>query len=311
MGRRCIFTAKVCWNKMIGQRFYRLRLEVCGEGAAAFANAMPGQFVEIDASNLRLPALSNIPEQLQDTAQRHIILRRPFSFADIEVPDDSHAVIEIVYCVLGPATMRMTTLERDDQLSVIGPLGNGFKVSENSKAAILVAGGMGAAPLQYLAKHIKGNYPTMEVIVMAGARNRRELPFSLRTESIRAEAGEWLDEFARYGVESIVATDDGSAGFAGFVTEALERWLDNCPYRAEEMMIFACGPEPMLAQSARIASKSNIPCQVSMERMMGCGFGVCQSCVVACRADGGDESCYKLCCEDGPVFDSREVIFRV
>jgi len=118
-----------------------------------------------------------------------------------------------------------------------------------------------------------------------------------------------LGEFARYGIESLVATDDGSAGFAGLVTDCLSEWLDQSSSGGKDMIIYGCGPEQMLARVAKIAKQKKIDCQVSMERVMACGIGLCQSCAVECRVAESNETVYKLCCEDGPVFDSREVVF--
>ncbi len=303
-----IFCAAVRANKQLGQRFYRLGLEFSGAGAEVFANFKPGQFVELDVSGTALPPAEAIPEDLVDVSGRKVLLRRPFSFCDVTAKKNK-TFVEILYCVVGPATLRMTTLAAGDSVSIIGPLGNGFWVPESKKRALLVVGGMGAGPLEHLAKVFTADYPDMEVIAFAGAKTVKELPFEARLDEISQQLGFSLGEFAKYGIESLVATDDGSAGFAGLVTDCLSEWLGKSDLAGENMIIYGCGPEQMLAQVAEIAKDKKIDCQVSMERMMACGIGVCQSCAVECRVAGSNETVYKLCCEDGPVFESREVVF--
>jgi dihydroorotate dehydrogenase electron transfer subunit len=303
-----IFSATVCGHKQIGHKFYRLGLEFCGTGAKAFSQAEPGQFAQLDLSKAALPTAEKIPEDLADTAHRKILLRRPFSFCDIAVEDNKTAV-EILYRVVGPATLRMSTLSKGDSVSVIGPLGNGFSIPADKKMALLIVGGRGAGPLIHLAKALTTNCPSTEVFAFAGAKTKNELSFEKPLDKISQEVGFSLAEFARYGVQSFVATDDGSAGFAGLVTECFSDWLQRCSAAAGDMIIYACGPEAMLAKVAEIAKKRKIDCQVSMERMMACGIGICQSCPVECKVNGSSETIYKLCCKDGPVFDSKEVIF--
>ncbi len=303
-----IFSAGVRSNKQIGRRFYRLGLEFAGDGAKAFAKFRPGQFAELDLSGTALPPAEKMPEDLADAGQRNILLRRPFSFADVNTEKDK-TLAEVLYCVVGPASLRMTTLAVGDSISVIGPLGNGFWIPPSKKRAFLVAGGMGVPPLQHLAKVITTDLPNIEVIVFAGARTAKELPFERRLDEISQQLGFSLLEFAKYGVKSQVATDDGSAGFEGMVTDCFKQWINKANPARDSTIIYACGPEQMLARVAGIAKEKQIDCQISMERRMACGIGVCQSCAVECRINGAEETVYKLCCEDGPVFDSKEVVF--
>lgn len=306
--KRGQYSAVVCANKRIGQRFYRLGLDFPGAGAEAFSKVQAGQFVQLDLSNAALPELKDIPEDLRDAAERKLLLRRPFSFADVKSRDGKTSV-EILYCVVGPASLRMTTLSAGDSVSVIGPLGKGFWVPEGKKTALLVSGGMGAGPLQHLAKILTADFPLLDVIAFAGAKTADELPFKRQLDKIAQQLEFSLAEFAIYGVKSLVATDDGSAGFGGLVTDCLVDWLGKCDLDSENIVIYTCGPEVMLARMAEIAKEKNIDCQVSMERRMACGIGICQSCAVECKSAGSNETCYKLCCEDGPVFDSKEVVF--
>jgi dihydroorotate dehydrogenase electron transfer subunit len=302
--------AVVFANKQIGGRFYRLGLEFSADAAAAFAKAKPGQFAQLDLSGIAPPPAEAIAEDLRDAAERKILLRRPFSFCDIGSRREKTRV-DILYCAVGPATLRMTTLSAGNSVSVIGPLGNGFQMPAGKRMALLVSGGMGAGPLIHLAKTLATDYPKVEVIAFAGAKTRTELPFERPTDEISQQLGFSLHEFARFGVESQIATDDGSAGYEGLITDCFSKWLGQRSLSANDTIIYSCGPEKMLARMARIAEDKKIDCQVSMERMMACGIGVCQSCAVKCKVNGSNETIYKLCCKDGPVFDSREVAFEL
>jgi len=305
---RGLYSAVVSSNRQIGERFYKLKLEFSGSGAKAFSKFKPGQFAQLDLSTTALPEPSSIPEDLADASRRQILLRRPFSFTDVTIQKDK-TIAELLYCVVGPATLRMTTLAAGDSLSIIGPLGNGFWVPHGKKTALLIAGGMGAPPLQHLAKVLTADHSDIETIAIAGAKTAKELPFESQLDEISQQLGFSLPEFAKFGVKSQVATDDGSAGFAGPVTDCLLDWLEKHGSARESIIIYGCGPEAMLARLTEIAKEKNIDCQISMERRMACGFGVCQSCAVECRVEDSNETIYKLCCEDGPVFDSREVVF--
>jgi dihydroorotate dehydrogenase electron transfer subunit len=155
---------------------------------------------------------------------------------------------------------------------------------------------MGSPPLQHLAKVIARDYPKTEVGVLAGARTKEDLPFNKGC-------------FPKCR-QIVLTTDDGTIGVKGLVTEQLEDWLKKCEQKTDEIVIYSCGPEEMLARVAEIANKRNIDCQISMERRMACGFGVCQGCAVECRVVDAKETVYKLCCTDGPVFDSKELVFK-
>jgi dihydroorotate dehydrogenase electron transfer subunit len=306
--KKGVFWATVRANKQIGQRFYRLRLEFSDAGAEAFADCQPGRFAQLDLRGAALPLAGAIPGHLADAARRNILLRRPFSFAGVSA-EGNKTFADILYCVVGPASLRMTTLSSGAPLSVIGPLGNGFSVPDGKRKALLVAGGMGAGPLQHLAQVLTRDYPDIEVIAFAGAKTAKDLPFQTRLDEISQQLGFSLPEFARYGIESLVATDDGSTGWKGLLSDCLAEWLGQANFVGKDLIIYSCGPEAMLAKVAEIARENDIDCQVSMERMMACGIGLCQSCAVECKTDRPDKTVYKLCCKDGPIFEGGEVAF--
>lgn len=303
-----VFEAIVCGNRQIGVEFYRLELKFEGAGAKAFGQAKAGQFAQLDLCNTAMPANESIPENLRDVSKRGVLLRRPFSFFSITAKGNE-TYVEILYRVLGPSSLRMRTLSDGDSISVIGPLGNGFSMPEDKKTALLVVGGMGAGPLVHLAKVLTEDFSGINVIAFAGAKSKMELPFEGRLDEISQHLGFTLREFAKYAVESLVATDDGSAGFKGPVTDCFTDWLGKNNPNTRDAIIYSCGPEPMLARMAEIAREKNIDCQVSTERRMACGMGLCQSCAVECKNGDSERTVYKMCCKDGPVFDSKEVVF--
>jgi dihydroorotate dehydrogenase electron transfer subunit len=285
-----------------------MSLQLAGPGAGAFTDAVPGQFAELDVSGAALPPMRDIPENLRDAAVRDIILRRPFSFTFVR-PGGQSCRLGLLYCVVGPATVRMAALRPGDRVGILGPLGRGFSVPPKKTTALLVAGGMGAPPLQHLAGYLASDKPGVRAVALAGARTAAMLPFDVEEGLVGGEPASALREFAECGVKSLVATDDGSLGFAGPVSGLLEDRLEKTGCPRDETIIYACGPGAMCAAVAKVAAAANVDCQVSMERMMACGVGICQGCAVECRVPGSGETVYKLCCEDGPVFDAAEVVF--
>lgn len=302
-------TATVLSNVQAGECFWKLRLRFDGEAAKAFAGFTPGQFIQFDVSDLAIPSTDSIPSNLLDGARRNVLLRRPFSFSDVTADGDT-TTADLLYCIVGPASLRMTTLRKGDTAHLIGPLGNGFAVREGKRIALLVVGGMGLPPIRCLAKSLSVEHSDITAVAFIGSRTVNVLPLEERPAMFEEGLSLSVPTFATLGISSMVATDDGSAGHRGPVTECLSQWLqENANRRREEIVIYACGPERMLAAVVRIANETDIDCQVSMERRMACGIGLCQSCAVECRVAGSDETSYKLCCQDGPVFDAREVLF--
>jgi dihydroorotate dehydrogenase electron transfer subunit len=173
------FVAEVVSNTPLNRHHYRLSLRLAALAARVFAKAIPGQFAQFDTTDIALPPVSDIPAELRDASQRKLILRRPLSFAGLEVKRSGDVLLDILYCVLGPGTLRMTTLAAGDTLSVIGPLGNGFAVPKGKKLALLVAGGMGAPPLEHMAQWLRHNHPKMDVMAFVGARSREQLPYTM------------------------------------------------------------------------------------------------------------------------------------
>jgi len=274
-----------------------------GADAKIMAGAQPGQFAEFRVDELGAPAETN-----KNYANKQVLLRRPFSFSCVDTIGEE-VFAEILYCVLGAGTLRMTTLKKGDSVNLIGPLGRGFTVNGGCKNAILVGGGMGAAPLQSLAQYLHDNHKDIEMHAFIGAQDAKGLPFFHVHEHLeQGKVVEDIIEFDRYGAKTYISTDDGSAGMKGFVTELWGKWLGENKINTADTVVYACGPEIMMEAVAKMAAEAGLACQVSLERVMGCGIGICQSCAVECKC-GGDESVYKLCCKDGPVFDASEVVW--
>ncbi len=200
------------------------------------------------------------------------LLRIPLAVHEI-----NHDNIGLLYRIVGKATKILSTKRAQENISVLGPLGNGFTIQGN-KNAILVAGGFGVAPLYFLAQTLtKKNIKTT---ILIGAFNKEQI--------LGAE------KFTALGAEVHIATEDGSLGFKGNVTELLDSRLRG----NDDVIVYASGPQPMLTALAKITQQLNISAQLSMDAYMACGIGACRGCVVPTREG------YKLCCKDGPVFDA-------
>lgn len=303
--KKADFTATVIDNVRVTDRFYRLYLLLDAVGSEVFSDCVPGQFAEFKVSDLAMPPVENIDENMRDDASDSIILRRPFSFSDIR-KTDAGVEMDVLYGVVGAGTIRMTTMKKGDKIGVIGPLGNGFKIPADKTTALLIGGGTGTPPIQHLSKYLKRKYPQIKTTVFVGARSKNDLPVILAENN---EGQDSISEFAEFSVEHYIASDDGSIGFKGVVTEAVEEYIRKNKPDADETIIFACGPAPMLKAAAKLAGQYDIDSQLSTERMMACGIGLCQSCAVETKSNTNDDTEYKLCCKDGPVFNGKKLKF--
>jgi dihydroorotate dehydrogenase electron transfer subunit len=201
-------------------------------------------------------------------------------------------------------------------VGILGPLGNKFALPDANTTAVLVGGGVGIPPMLYLAERLAGK----RAVAFAGALTRDLLPFTIREDVAPDGANPVpaIDEFARHGIPSVITTDDGSYGFRGFVTQALEQYLDllRTQNPALRTVLYTCGPEPMMKRVADIAAARNIECQIAVERAMACGMGTCQSCCIRVKKPDasqpplvGRDWCYRLACTDGPVFLGRDLLW--
>jgi dihydroorotate dehydrogenase electron transfer subunit len=233
-------------------------------------------------------------------------LPRAFSIYRL-VPSTGAAapVVEILYKVLGKGTRCLSRMEPGQAIEILGPLGNSFIVPEGLGGTALVAGGIGVPPIAALATALaQSRVPraeSREGEVISGQRAvRLEVFLGGKThEDILC-----VKDFEEAGATVHIATEDGSLGAHGLITEILEPFLRTSDLGPRT--IFTCGPPGMLAAVARLAEARGVLCQTSVEANMACGFGACMGCAVEVRSDGSGPR-YKLVCKDGPVFDSRVI----
>lgn len=230
------------------------------------ADLKPGQFVHV-----RVPGL-------EETA-----LRRPFSVFDAE-----DGKVRILYKTVGRGTAALAKARPGDEVKVLGPLGHGFPAKCDG-AALLVGGGYGVAPVHFLAKRLVASGLRSIVKVFVGGRTADDLLA--------------LDEFRALGVELHTATNDGSSGVKGLVTDPLDDILADMRSRGARFELFACGPDPMLKAVAMRATRTKSKGWISMDRHMVCGVGACYACIQ--KTVRGNSRC----CIEGPVFAAEDLVW--
>lgn len=240
--------------------------------------------------------------------ERNAFLRRPFSIAS-RTDDESGVTIEVIHRVVGRGTGYLAHLRDGETIDLLGPLGNGFNITDDVRLALLVGGGVGIPPMFYMAQALAAR--GIKAVGFVGAQRKDLVPLTLApcspAPSVEGDPVLNAAEFAECGFPTVVTTDDGSMGMKGFVTAALQRFIDRNPSMPRDRtVVFVCGPTPMMRATAAVAEKAGIACQVSLEQPMACGMGTCQSCVIRVKQDAAQDGwVYKLTCTDGPVFDSR------
>jgi len=237
--------------------------------------AAPGQFVMIKPAGRLDP-----------------LLRRPFSvFEVLRDGGGSATAITILSKRVGVSTSLLYDMRPGDRVACLGPLGRSFTVVDPPTEGWMVAGGVGLAPFATLAPALRAR--SVRCTLFYGARRAAELFY--------------LDFFRDLGVELVLTTEDGSMGERGRVVAPLDRALAARP-ASQPVMLYACGPERMLAAAARVAAAHQRPCQVSVERIMGCGLGGCYSCVVPMRGDSGGWHHVRSCIA-GPVLAADAIVW--
>ena len=314
--RRNQFQASVAANTPLCREHFRLILQL-----PSFPPTEPGQFIQVachggdedDREPNEQEWFAERPPQLcgQEAIGPQAFLRRPFSLAGRR---DTPAGIELdlIHRVVGVGTEWLSRLRPGDRVGILGPLGNRFALAAPGQTAILVGGGVGIPPMLYLAEKLARR----PAVAFAGALSKDLLPLALTGDaSAEGEPLPVVEEFARHGIPAVVSTDDGSYGVRGFVTQALERYLDR-HHRPGSAVVYTCGPEPMMKRVAEIAATRGLECQVAVERAMACGMGTCQSCCIRVRKPDpaqpplvGRDWCYRLACTDGPVFRGADLLW--
>jgi len=298
--------AQIAFNRPISDAYRHL-----GVVAPGFPRSFaPGQFVM-----LRPPFVTDP------------FLPRAFSiYRSVPATDSAGSVVEILYKVLGKGTQYLAQMEPGQAVEILGPLGNTFTVPETVETAILVAGGIGVPPIAALAGALaQSREPRAESRDKTSGSGPSGIEVFLGGKT--ADDILCVEDFETIGADLHITTEDGSKGTRGLITDLLGRFLEangnseNRRYGNREepsrpavqpssrFCIFTCGPPGMLAAVARMAEERGLPCQTSVEANMACGFGACMGCAIEARSKGPDPS-YKLVCKDGPIFDSRDLVWR-
>jgi dihydroorotate dehydrogenase electron transfer subunit len=270
----------VAKNELLARDTYLIRLHAPQLGAAI----RPGQFVM-----LRVPGRTDP------------LLGRPFALYDTVVDEAGRVTgLDVVYLVIGKMTRLLAALQAGAEVEVWGPLGNGFPDLDGKDHIGLVAGGIGQTP--FLA-HVRDLLGQRGYGGRPARRQAQQVSLYYGVRSAELAAG--IEDFRAAGAAVHLATDDGTMGFAGFVTSLLEQHLEMAktnPQIIPPQHLVGCGPEPMMHALSQLAARWHIPCHLSLETPMACGVGICFSCVTPVKtADGWD---YKRVCVDGPVFDA-------
>jgi len=245
------------------------RLEIrCPEFAKA---ATPGQFLMLRCRQGMDPLLS-----------------RAFSICDLLYEDGEPVGIVVLQLVIGVGTKALTKRQAGEEIGLLGPLGNPYDLGTPAEHMIMVAGGIGAAPFLYVTRYLRERSQDQRLTYLVGGRNKDYVYLT--------------DEIAALGCDVQVATDDGSRGHQGYVTQLLDPLLE------AGVRVLACGPNPMFKSLAALVEQKrsgglDFPCQVSTEESMPCGYGACAGCVVPLRSDRHPDGYrYGKSCVEGPVF---------
>jgi len=270
-------TVEVLWNKQVGPDYFQMGLS-CDPG---YQIAGPGQFIMVRFLDELAP-----------------LLRRPFSIHRLVSDSSGILGIELLYKVVGEGTRKLSLCNSGESLDMLGPLGRGFSVSEDHRNIFIAAGGIGVAPMVFLADVVKKQAASdTRIHVFLGGRSKADI---LCKETL-----------AGMGLSVCITTDDGTEGDQCLVTSPLEMEAG----RIKPDIIYACGPMEMLKCVVGIARQHAILCEISIETAMACGIGVCLGCAVEKKGasdvsnDNSDESSdkYLHACLDGPVFDADAI----
>jgi len=236
-----------------------------------------------------------------------IPMRRPLS---IMRADAAEGWIEVLFKVVGEGLRSLGNRSAGESVSIIGPIGRGFKASPERPRALLVGGGVGIPPIIFLAETLHAAGGAYQPLVLMGS----ELPFPFQRRPSALPAP-WLAPAIDSAMQSLedlaipsrlASLSDFDGCLKGYVTELASRWLDTLsPAERAATEVFACGPTPMLAAVARLARQHGVPCQVSLEEYMACAVGGCAGCTVPVQDDDGPAM--RRVCVDGPVFDAARV----
>ena len=264
--------AEILSNVEVAPCHYLMTLAV----SKVFRNAQPGQFVMLRPATRGLPFLG-----------------RPLGIYSLAAKG-KNTQIEVLYRVAGKGTKAISALCDGDRVEILGPLGNCFDFEPVMKTAAFVAGGIGIAPLVFLAEKLSANAASKQarMILYIGAKDSASLL--------------GIDRMKSFGSDIRVSTDDGSSGHRGPVTDLFGE--DLASLDTSSTRVFLCGPNPMLKRMGDLLAGHAISCQVLMEERMACGMGACLGCTIEVRTPSGIE--YRQVCVDGPVFALQSIVWR-
>jgi dihydroorotate dehydrogenase electron transfer subunit len=256
-----LLKCQIISNKCVGENIHLIRVS----NTEISSSANSGQFVNIRISDGFSP-----------------FWRRPFSIHRV---DREQGWFDVLFAVLGHGTQILAAKNPGDTIDVVGPLGTHFYIDHELDEAILVAGGLGIAPMLFLAEELTQN--GISPLLFYGTKTHKTMCC--------------LDDFDHLGIKSVLVTEDGSKEYKGLVTERLEDYLRK-NQRPHKYSVLACGPIPMLRMVQKIAQRYNVSGQISIETLMACGIGICMGCPVETAESHAGKPNYLLSCKDGPVF---------
>jgi dihydroorotate dehydrogenase electron transfer subunit len=257
-------TSSIVSKEKLSQEIFRLTLL----SPYISQKAKPGNFVHIKVNPDPYP-----------------LLRRAFS---VHYVDKQKGCFDVLFKVVGKGTRILSEKSPGDMLDLLGPIGNNFSLPQKGETVMLVAGGMGIAPLWFLFTNLIKKTDHEKLIFFLGAKTQKELLY--------------YEKLKNLGTNLKVTTDDGSFGTKGLVTEVFVKEITRRKKETPKLMVYSCGPPEMLKKMSDISKRYDFSCQISLEGHMPCGVGACWGCVVK-PENGG----YKRVCIDGPVFDAREI----
>lgn len=269
-------------------------------------DSYPGEQYVIRVAAPRIAARANAGMFAHIQCADDLPMRRPLSIMRVD-PDAGW--VEFLYKSVGIGTRALTQRKPGELISVMGPIGTGFTLDSNRPRTLLMGGGVGIPPMIFLADSLRKESQWQPLVLMGS-----EVPFPFNPQPSRfivpgmdngvIAAMPLLED---WGIPSRLASLQGYTGcHEGYITDLARQWLTSLEEEArQEVMIYACGPRPMLAATANLAREYGLPCQVAMEEFMACGVGGCAGCTV--EINGDDGPAMKRVCVDGPVFDARQV----
>ena len=261
------------------------------EAQKSSITALPGEFAFVDCGE-------------------NIMLRRPLSYLRA---NKKQKTVEFLYKIIGPGLEALSKLQPGDEVTLMGPIGRGFNFEKPNHIPVLIGGGVGIPPVLFLAEYLKNLNQGLAPVAFFGS----ELPFpftsvksSITIDGIKNNCNTSIADMENRDIPCRLASlNDFEGCYTGYVTELAEHWIRTLGQKElKQIVIYACGPEPMLKAAANLGATYQIDCQLSLEEFMACAIGGCAGCVVEVTLPEG--VAMKRVCVDGPVFDAQSIFPR-